>query len=66
MASPTTNAACICPENSDSALSTTANILSILTFAYVIVLGNANTFTVRWTSSGDVLEVRSDVADMRK
>lgn len=39
MASPTVYA-CSCSDGGDDALSTTANVLSILTFAYILIIGS--------------------------
>jgi hypothetical protein len=66
MASSATDAACVCPANKDSALSTTANILSILTFACVLLLGTLYTFTSRLTSHSDIPEIRSQATQLRK
>lgn len=62
MATLQNSSVCVCPSNSDSPLSTTANILSILIFGYVLVLSSLYTFTIRWSSSGDLLNVRFQLA----
>jgi len=41
---------CNCPTITDSALSTAANILSILTFAYIVLLELAFSLVVRWST----------------
>jgi hypothetical protein len=66
MVTPTGHAVCVCHSNSDSALWTTANILAIFTFAYVLVLGTSYTFMSRLNSRGDILELRSMAADLRQ
>jgi hypothetical protein len=63
---PQSAATCVCPDNKDSALSTAANILSILTFAYVFVLGVSYTLMVQWVGKGKLLEMRSKVPDLRE
>lgn len=52
---------CECPSNSDSALSTSANILSILTFAYVFILSASYTLAIRWDAVHNLAVLRHEI-----
>jgi hypothetical protein len=61
MASIQPSSQCVCPPNSDSALSTSANILSILTFAYVFILSASYTLTIRWDANHDLTKLLDEI-----
>ncbi|KAF2629407.1 hypothetical protein BU25DRAFT_420255 [Macroventuria anomochaeta] len=62
--STSTAGACSCA-GGDSALSTTANIISILIFAYVLLVGGLYQFASYQQSNGDTSELLEKAAEFR-
>lgn len=56
---------CIC-DPSDSALSTTANIISLITFVYVLLIGLLYQVALHQGSKGSIEGLREDVRDLRR